>query len=184
MGTEFIQSWVNNNKCFEDKNIVEACGRFVNNSIYYQEFSWRFIASAQTIARKGKGRWGFKEPRLAYGMLGFILSFFDEFTLIHCVRRREQVIESMMRVFNWKESKCDRLYHHGMGHLKAWLRFIPHLQIDLSDKLTVDEVKGRISEFVEASELLHRHEPVTGFFGLGANRFSPKMLWNGFEQCH
>lgn len=134
---------------FEDHRIVEANTLFLRRTIKINAWTRRFKRFIRAMEKEGCP-WGFKDPRII-PLLGYALSFFNNFIVIRCHRPREWVVKSYIEKLHWSKEASGIRYDRDEKMLDQQLSNIDHIRINFDKYITTEKIIKSLSrlEFVK-----------------------------------
>jgi len=93
---------------------------------------------------EGSALWGFKDPRLCSPpVFSLLLSWFDRAYIIFTYRNNEKTLSSMTTKLGYSEAKA-KAFCKQKDYIKMVLKDKPHVEIDMSEKLSDDEIIEKV----------------------------------------
>lgn len=146
MGLRFFSKDARNpGGSYEDRDFADANEDFASGKINLREWEKRAFEFFYKMESLGVP-WGFKDPRILR-LIGAILPYFEEHTIVRTWRPRRLVVQSRVKYLGWEEPSSDLTYTRDMVTLDRLLKHYPHIQINFTRQLSdMDIIKTLSTE--------------------------------------
>jgi len=133
---------------YEAEEINNINAAFHDCRITWHEW-WERLLAYTLEMHKLEQPWGFKDPKCSVpDVLGYLICFYPDPIFIRCVRKREQVIKSLLTNFDMPQADAENIYNFNTQSLDRILPGKKFIELDMSERRTDEEIATAINSRV------------------------------------